>query len=461
MIKTLFKASSKDIVYFRNLGNRQTILEIITEAKKELIAGLRSVEDIEGWHDPTMESAQSLWTCVEVCKSLIEAGEPIRNLDGVLEKLQKEVIEVDELKGWESESIPGAISTYLTSDIGLLYQSIGRYKELQTVLATLNKMQNSDGGWGVCSGDQTSKTRATCFVILLYAKCLNSPWAYNLIDWNSYTTAIDWLTKAQNDNDGGWGNMSDLMPSDVAATSFAINAILSSKISLRKHPDFKLPIRDSVIALGIKRLIQMEKNGSWRGVMEDLGIKLATAYHGSFRHTTSGVGTLLTLQALCKASRLGYISEDQNIIALGLDDILRRCSKYSGANGKWIVPSDQNGPPTAWNSAFALDAFLEFQRLYLEFHTRGIVDTGLTSKIIARERIWKSITVVFASILFFLLFAPRVTVLQIYVNWFNSQAAWTQGIIITFVGILTERIISFTVSIITNKISKDKKKWIE
>ena len=88
MIKTLFKASSKDIVYFRNLGNRQTILEIITEAKKELIAGLRSVEDIEGWHDPTMESAQSLWTCVEVCKSLIEAGEPIRNLDGVLEKLQ-------------------------------------------------------------------------------------------------------------------------------------------------------------------------------------------------------------------------------------------------------------------------------------------------------------------------------------------------------------------------------------
>ena len=35
---------------------------------------------------------------------------------------------------------------------------MGRYQELHDVLVTLAKLQNSDGGWGVCGGDQISKT---------------------------------------------------------------------------------------------------------------------------------------------------------------------------------------------------------------------------------------------------------------------------------------------------------------
>lgn len=458
MFKIPFMTSATPSVRFQDFGNKQTILEIISEAKKNLITGLRSVEHASGWQDPTGESAQSLWTCVEVCKSLVEASEPIYNLDGVLDKLQKEMIEVDEQKGWESESIPGVISVYLTSDIGLLYHSIGRYQELSHVLTTLVKLQNPDGGWGVCGGDHISKTRATSFVVRLYAKCMDSPWAFHFVDWKSYTAAIDWLTKAQNDDDGGWGNLSDLLPSDVTATSWSLIAILSSKIALRKHPNLKLPIRDSMIVSAVKRLIGMGKQGSWRGVADDFGITLSTEYHGAFRHTTSGVGTLLALQALCQAARLGYLGDDHDVLALGLNDILQRSENYSGANGKWIVPSDQNGPPTAWNSAFALDAFLEFQRLYLEFHSKGIVDIGLASKIVRRERMWKSLTVVMASILFYIVFAPKVSFLQAFISWFNSQSAWTQGITITLVGIFTERIFSFVISIFAHRAGKDKKR---
>ena len=76
--------------------------------------------------------------------------------------------------------------------------------------------------------------------------------------------------------------------------------------------------------------------------------KLSSVHQGPFRHTTSGVGTLIVLQALCEFARLGYL-EDKKIISLGLDDILHRCVKYGEMNGKWIVPSDQNGTPNAWN----------------------------------------------------------------------------------------------------------------
>ena len=449
--------SSKPIVRFQYLGNNQTVLEIIEEVKRGLIDGLRSLEHATGWDDPTEESAQSLWTCVEVCKSLIESSEPIYNLEGILEKLHTEMIEVDGLKGWESESVPGAISTYFTSDVGLLYQSIGRGEELQTVLNTLYRMQNPDGGWGVCNGDLVSRTRSTGSPLRLYAKCMDSPWAFKMINWDSYSSAIDWLTKAQNDDDGGWGNLSDLMPSDLTATNLALNAILSSKIALRKYPNLKLPIRDSMIALGIKKLIKMGKNGSWRGVSEEFRINSPTAFYGKFRHTASGTGTLTALQVLCKAARLGYLKEDQTIIALGLNDIIQRSVSYSTANGKWLVPSDQNGPPTAWNSAFALDAFLEFQRLYLEYHTKGIVDVGLTSRIVVREKIWQSISVVLSSIIFFLTLAPKLTFLDIYVSWYNSQNAWTQGILITFIGIFTERIASFSFSFLRKNIIRDKK----
>ena len=79
-------------------------------------------------------------------------------------------------------------------------------------------------------------------------------------------------------------------------------------------------------------------------------------------------------------------------------------------------------------------------------------------KFFARERIWKSVTLVLASILFFLIFAPKMTFLQLYVNWFNSQSAWTQGIVITLVGIIIERLISLLISWIANITRKDKKK---
>ena len=92
MLKIPFVTSSNSVVQFQDFGNRQTILGIISNTRKDLITGLRSVEDTEGWKDPTNESAQSLWTCVEVCKSLVEASEPIYNLNGILTKFQKEMI---------------------------------------------------------------------------------------------------------------------------------------------------------------------------------------------------------------------------------------------------------------------------------------------------------------------------------------------------------------------------------
>ncbi len=430
----------KKMIVFEDFGNKKTILQVLKDARVELIAGLRSVEHEFGWFDPTQESAQSLWTCVEVCKSLVEAGEPIYNLSGILNRLEVEAVRNSDNIGWASESLPGHISVYLTSDIGLLFQSIGQKGKLIEILSTFSKIQNSDGGWGVCDGDEISKTRATSFVIRLYSKCFDSPWAFGLVNRDSFVGGIEWLTKAQNDEDGGWGNMADLLPSDISATSIVLNAVLSTKIALRKHPNVRLPIKDSMILMGVKRLIHFAPDGRWRGAAEEFGIKSSTEYPGVFRHMASGMGTLVVLQALCKAARLGYLDEKQEYIGLGLQDIISRCDNYVGHKGKWIVRSDQSGTPTAWNSAFALDAFLEFQRLYLEFHAEGIVDVGLFSRIIQREKLWKRITSVLAIILFLVVALPRVAAMSIYIDWFNEQSAWAQGITMAFISIIFERI---------------------
>jgi Squalene cyclase len=460
MQRGLFKHKLVHIVQFKDFGNKQNVLEIISQSKKELIQGLRSVENLAGWNDPTGESAESLWTCIEVCKSLVEASEPIINLNGVLKKLNERMIHQYGITGWASDSIPGFVSTYLTSDIGLLYQALGRYQELQAILNSLVKMQNHDGGWGVCYGDPVSKTRATSFVIKLFAKCLDSPWAFQLLDLRSYIRAIEWLSRASNDG-GGWGNLADLQPSDISATSWALIALLASKIALRKHPELALPFKEKNIISGIEQLISSGKEGTWRGESDDFPVKLTKKCKDNtvYRYTTSGVGTLVVLQVLCQAVRLDYLRPDNEVVIVGLNDILLRCKSYPRMGGKWIVPSDINGAPTAWNTAFALDAFLEFQRLYLECHSKGIVDIGLTKIILIRERVWQSVAIIlfFILLLFiFILSNPQNYLFNKYLQWFDGQSTWTQGILVTLIGAIWGGIISYLISWFFSK--KDNKK---
>ena len=79
-----FGRGKERFIAFSKIGQRASILAEIDYVRQELVAGLQSVEHDCGWNDPTEESAQSLWTCLEVCKSLLEAGQPIRNLDTIL-----------------------------------------------------------------------------------------------------------------------------------------------------------------------------------------------------------------------------------------------------------------------------------------------------------------------------------------------------------------------------------------
>lgn len=395
------------VVAFSKVGENASIVAEIEDARQGLIAGLQSVQHDCGWHDPTEESTKSLWTCLEVCKSLLEAGQPIRNLDAILARIAAAEISVGDLTGWESEGLQGLVSTYQTSDAGLLFLALGRHSELTTVLTTLQKMQNPDGGWGVCSCDSVSKTRATGFVVRLYAACLTSPWAFGLLDPESYVEAILWLNRARNDSDGGWGNFADVPPSNVSATAIALDALVSTELAMHKHPGLKLPVRHSAVHAGLSKIIALGQEGKWRGRVEELGVQ-APGEHHIRRHTTSGVGTLLVTQVLAKSARLGYVSPEDPYLSHAIRDLCERCQSYLSKDGQWIVPSDQRGPPTSWNSAFALDAFAEFERLYVDYSRRGVIETRILRGALLKKTLWKRVSILLAALLGVIVLVPRL-----------------------------------------------------
>ncbi len=454
--RILFFGKGKErLIAFSRIGQQGSILAEIKYMRQELIAGLQSVEHNHGWRDPTEESAQSLWTCFEVCKSLLEAGQPIRNLDAILARIAAARISVGDLVGWESEGLPGLISIFLTSDAGLLFLVLGQKTELTAVLTTLQKMQNSDGGWGVCESDSLSKTRATGFVIKLYAACLTSPWAFGLLDMQSYVDGITWLNQARNDADGGWGNLADIPPSNITATAVVLDALVSTKLAMRKHPSLRIPVRESAIRAGLSRMIEFGQKGKWRGRIEELGIQVPGDCLVR-RHTTAGVGTLLVTQVLAKSARLGYILPEEPYLSYALGDIIERCRSYSSKPGKWIVPSDQGGPPTSWNSAFALDAFSEFERLYVEYSRRGVIETRIFRTSLVKARMWKRVSILLAALLGVIVLVPRLDFLSGAVTWFNSQSPWMQGIVMAFVTLAIECIVSIAGSSARAVLSKSR-----
>lgn len=448
-----FGRGEKCSIAFSKIGQQVSILAGIKYVRQELIAGLQSVKYDCGWHDPTEECAQSLWTCLEVCKSLLEAGEPIKNLDEILARIDRAKIPVGDLVGWESECLPGLISTYLTSDAGLLFLVLGQDTKLAAVLSTLQKMQNSDGGWGVCNGDSLSKTRPTSFVLRLYAKCLESPWAFSLLDMRPYVDSITWLDKARNDVEGGWGNLADTPPSNVSATAIALDALVSTKVAMQKQPDLRIPVHESVIRAGLHRMIKFGQKGRWRGSIEEFGIQIP-GEHRALRHTASGMGTLVVTQVLAKSARLGYIFPEEPYLLHAVKDIIDRCQPYSLNQGRWIVPSDYGGPPTSWNSAFALDALSEFEQLYLDYLRNGVLEDRILETALGRARRWRQVSLVIAAFLGIIVLVPRLSFLSGVMVWFNSQSPWMQGIIMVFVTLAIERIVSIAGSLARSIFSK-------
>jgi len=377
----------------------------------------------------------------------LKTGETVENLEAILARVGREKKQVGDLIGWETEFLPGLISIYVTADAVGLFARIGGPAELIEALNTLRKTQNSDGGWGVCNGDRQSKTRATSYVLRAYANCLDTPTARRYVETASYVAGIEWLNRAQNDSDGGWGNLAETYPSNVSATGIALDALLSTKLVCGKQDSIVLPVRDSVIKAGLSRLLDFSSDGKWRGPVEEFNIQFGDA-HQTRRCIASGAGSLVAVQVLSKATRVGLISPMDPMLGRGLKDIMERCRPYSSIPGAWVIPSDQDGPPTSWNSAFALDAFGEVETLCLHLARAGVVDQLIRDRAASASSIWKRVTVLLSAVLMMVLLVPRLNVFAEVVAWFNAQSAWIQGITMAFVGIVIERLVALTTSVI-------------
>ncbi len=336
--------------------NIKSIAGLVRESKLGLIKGLTSVETSDGWLDPTAENAQSFWTSIEVLKSLVESGFYPANYNSVLNSVKQTQKNINGLTGWEYEGIDGYISVYVTGDIIRLYVTLHKFDEINDLIETLQKTQNDDGGWGVCNGDKSSKVRSTSWVLSVLFLCLNLEPTKNYVNPEVVAKGINWLYIAQNDSDGdfGWGNMPDTLPSNISATSFALDALIEAYkfYSSQTRGNGGIPIRKDAIVRGLEKLLSMNSKGFWQGVREEFAIKIENKVIG--RHIIGGAGATFVLQVFVKAIESGLLAWANDTVYLGIKNLTERCQPYSKYEGLWLVPADDGGASLSWNSAYAL-----------------------------------------------------------------------------------------------------------
>lgn len=432
--------------------NTRSISGLVRDSKKGLIEGLASVESLDGWDDPTAEKAQSFWTSIEVMKSLLDSGVCPKNFNSILSIIQQKQIALNGLIGWGYEGIDNHISVYVTGDIIRLYLSLRKFDEIDEIIHTIQIIQNEDGGWGVCNGDKISKVRSTSCVLSILLMCVNIESTRKYVDLNTVKKGTNWLFMAQNDGDFGWGNLPDTLPSNVSATSLALNALLEAfKFSLSTSPgNSTIPVRKDSIIRGLEKLIDMNFKGSWQGVREEFAIYTENKIIG--RHIIGGAGATIVLPVLLKAIETNLLSWPNDTIYNAIINLSERCKHYSKNGGLWLVPADDGGPSLSWNSAFALDAFNQIEAFISQWFIDKWIEKPVLDKLLRPLAVWRRISLVFGVALIGILLAPYLKSVGDIPSWFLQLNIFYQGLIMMVIALLFEQLYSKVWHAISKKI---------
>jgi hypothetical protein len=197
--------------------------------------------------------------------------------------------------------------------------------------------------------------------------------------------------------------------------------------------------------LGIERLTVLCAAHGFRGQREEL--VLETPDGTSFKHTAGGLGGTYVGLALSRAASLGFIAAQDGMLIPCIKDLVARSVTYHGNQGKWLVPSDENGPPRAWNSAFAIDALLEFETAYLTILHNGAVEKSFVAPWLEKVNLWKRVSATLCILIALFLIVQYTPRIWTFSSWFNAQSALVQGVLMIFIGFLIERALALVMSL--------------
>jgi hypothetical protein len=424
--------------YVRLHVNDSTLLHQASACRTRLLADLSNAETADGWKEPSAESAQTLWTSVEVLYTLVESGIYPKNYRSIIQRLRREQINVNGLIGWEYEGIPKHISTFVTGDVARLFFAIREYDDLEEILLTLQSLQNVDGGWGLCDGDAKSKVRSTSWALRMLLRSLGTGPTDSFVSTEAVARGVRWLQDAQRDNDtdSGWSNLPDHLPSNTTATALAVDALLEALCRQQQSRSSALPLRTSSVRRGVNQLVRDCADDGWRGTREEFGLTIGDSVLG--RHVTAGTGTTVVAQVLMKACDAQVIPFDSPAIYHAIMTLVSRCKPYvlDGAHRYLVVPSDDDGTPVIWNSAFAVDAFSSFQEFYLKHLADRSIDRSSHALLARSTAKWRYATAFFVFVLTSLIVLPHLGGLGQASSWFSRLSALIQGLILAVAGIV-------------------------
>jgi hypothetical protein len=415
------------------LPERDGIVSSMLAAKEGLISGLLSVATEKGWSDPTIEKAQFFWTSIEVLKSLVEAGVIPDTYTSMVASIAEQKKTEGDMVGWTYEGIPEHISVYVTGDVIRLYLVLCKFDEIGELLNSLQGIQNEDGGWGVCAGDKLSKVRSTSWVLSILFDCLSSEPTRNIVNLPTVKRGLDWLYNAQNDSeqDAGWSNMPQILPSNVSATALALDALIGALTVSLYQQSHDLAVRREAIRRGLGQLLEMNSDGIWNGVREEFAITVDARVVG--RHIIGGAGGTFVLQVLVKAINSGLLSWPNDLLLHGTKKLIQRCRPYSNVEGLWLVPADDGGPPLTWNSAYALDAFNLLERFFAKSFADKWIEKAAFNYVTRPARFWRRLSLALILALAGIILAPYATDLGSITSWFASLPVLYQGLLLIVV----------------------------
>jgi prenyltransferase beta subunit len=365
--------------------NNLSLLREISIKEKGLIEGLLTTRTGDkDWPASDLNDKNSeIWTSAGVLNSLLRRNIIPKDYSVIMKKIIDNPIVAEEFVGWDSNRLPGKISTYVTAEVGLLCLNTRNFDMAQKIINTIEYCQNTEGGWGICKGDTINRVRPTTWALEFILHCLENDELK--INKDRLIDGRKWLMVAQNEknNDRGWGNLSNSYPSNVTATSRALLILL-----LAYEKDIN--VDKEIIKQGLTTLKRLGEESKWEGTIEDSQLNLEGEKK---QHTVGGCGGAFALQTLCLAIRNGFLSPSDEGFLNCLTNLLGRVKKYKAFMGLWVVPSDMGGEPIIWNSEYALRAIKMVEDIWLEHIGCKYIERPIVERILSKQKYWKYSTI--------------------------------------------------------------------
>lgn len=347
----------------------KSLTERTERTKMLLLKGLKETQaKTGGWPSRQIldKKATSVWTASQVLTAMLMAGEYPKHYEESLQLILKQ----KKGAGWELRSrIPGYPNIYVTAEAINAFCWARHFKEMEDSIILLQESRSHEG-WGVIPGDDEPKIKPTTWALLALLEARKVPQLRKLIDDKKIQKSVDWLLSAKS-KDGAWGYRPNQTEGNITGTSMAIIALLRAK-------DQSFKVDGTVVKQAIEWLKKKGHNGEWRGVPEDFDISVNGKYVG--HHYTAGLGTTAVLLALTSAASYGIIEISDEAILDGVDFLLTCCKPFPPFKGVWMIPSSLGSEePTIWDSAYAIEALLYFEKYLLRYLIGALVEQKATN----------------------------------------------------------------------------------